>query len=148
MRIEVARGLVAHQKRRAVHDGARDGNTLLLATGKLVGALVELVLQANQAQNLGNLSLNHMAALADNLKRERNVLENGFVRQQFEVLENAADVAAKVGHTPVAHGRKVFVGNINMAARWLELAGNELDKGRLARTRMANEEDELARIDL
>ena len=35
-----------------------------------------------------------------------------------------------------------------MATRRLELAGNELDEGRLARTRMANEEDELARIDL
>ena len=85
-----------------------------------------------------------MAALADNLERERNVLENGFVRQQFEVLENAANVAAKIGHAPVAHGRKIFIGNINMAARRLELAGNELDEGRLARTRMANEEDELA----
>ena len=105
-------------------------------------------MQANQAQNLGDLSLNHVAALADNLERERNVLENGFVRQQFEVLENAANVAAKIGYAPVAHGRKIFIGNINMAARRLELAGNELDEGRLARTRMANEEDELARIDL
>lgn len=31
LRIEIARRLVAHQKRRTVDDGARDGDTLLLA---------------------------------------------------------------------------------------------------------------------
>lgn len=49
LRVEVARGLVAHQKRRTIHNGARNGNALLLATRKLIGTLVKLILQANQA---------------------------------------------------------------------------------------------------
>ena len=41
-------GLVAHQQRRTIHDGSGDRNALLFAAGKLVGALIELVLQANE----------------------------------------------------------------------------------------------------
>ena len=33
-----------------------------------------------------------MTALADRLERERDVLEDGLVRQKLEVLEDAADI--------------------------------------------------------
>ena len=146
--VEVARGLVAHQKRRAVDDGARDGDALLLAAGELVGHLVELLLQADQAQDLGDLRLDDVAALSDDLQRERDVLEDGLVRQQLEVLEHAADVAAQVRHAPVAHRREVLARDVDMALRRLHLADEHADEGGLARARMTHQEDELAGVDL
>ena len=112
------------------------------------GRLVELLLQADQAQDLGDLRLDDVAALADDLKRERDVLEDGLVRQQLEVLEHAADVAAQVRHAPVAHGRKVLARDVDMALRRLHLADEHADEGGLARARMTHQEDELAGVDL
>ena len=148
LRVEVAGRLVTHQKRRAVHDGARDGHALLFAAGQLVGALVELVLQTDEAQHLGYLRLDDVAALADYLERERDVLEHGLVRQQLEVLEHAADVAAQVGHAPVAHGGQVLVRDVDVALRGLHLSDEHADERGLAGAGMAHEEDELARVDL
>ena len=103
---------------RAVHDGARDGHALLLAAGKLVGTLAQLVLQAHEPQHLGHLRLDDVAALADDLERERDVLEHRLVRQQLEVLEHAADVAAQVRHAPVAHGGQILVGHVDAGPAW------------------------------
>ena len=89
-----------------------------------------------------------MAALADNLERERHVLEHGLVRQELEILEHAADVAAQIRHAPIAHGGKVLVGHVDMALRRLHLADEHADERGLAGAGMAHEEDELARVDL
>ena len=66
--IQRAGRLVAQQQRRILAQRAGDGHALLLAAGELVGALVELVLQAHQAQHLGHLRLDDVAALADDLE--------------------------------------------------------------------------------
>ena len=123
--VEVSRRLVADKQRRAVHNGASNGNTLLLATGKLVGHLVELVLQADKTQDLGDLSLDDVTALADYLKRERDVLENSLVREKLEVLEDATDVATKIRNAPIAHASEILVRNIDMSFGRLELASKK-----------------------
>ena len=89
-----------------------------------------------------------MPALADNLQGEGDVLEDRLVRQELEVLEHAADVAAQIRHTPVAHGGKVLVSHVDLALGRLDLAREQLDEGRLARSGMTHEEQELARVDL
>ena len=53
--IEIAGRLVANENRRSVDDGARNRNALLLTAGKLIGKLVHLVLEANEAEHLGHL---------------------------------------------------------------------------------------------
>ena len=148
LRVQVSRGLVADEQRRAVHDGAGDGHALLLAAGELVGIAVELVGQAHEAQHLGHLGLDDVTALPDYLQGEGHVLEDGLVRQELEVLEHAADVAAQVGHAPVAHGGQILVRHVDLARGGLDLAGKQTDEGGLARPGMAHEEDELPGEDL
>ena len=47
-RIEVARGLIREEQRRIIHQGAGDGDTLLLAAGELIGQMYGPVGQADQ----------------------------------------------------------------------------------------------------
>ena len=135
---------IKNQYRRIFQNRTGYGYSLLFAAGQLVGALVELVLQTDEAQHLGYLRLDDVAALADYLERERDVLEHGLVRQQLEVLEHAADVAAQVGHAPVAHGGQVLVRDVDVALRGLHLSDEHADERGLAGAGMAHEEDELA----
>ena len=123
-------------------------NALLLAAGKLIGALVELILQTDQTQNLGDLRFDDMTGLADYLERERHVLEHRFVRKQLEVLEDAADIAAQIRHAPVAHVRKILIGDVDMALRGLDLADEHADEGGFAGTGMTDQKHELAGEDL
>ena len=148
LRIQISRGLVADEQRRPVHDGARNGDALLLAAGKLIGIAVQLVGEAHEAQHLGHLRLDDVPALADNLQGEGDVLEDRLVRQELEVLEHAADVAPQVGHAPVAHGGQILVSHVDLARGGLDLAGEQADEGGFARSGVAHEEDELAGEDL
>lgn len=77
-----------------------------------------------------------------------DVLEDRLVRQELEVLEHASDIAAQVRHTPVAHGRQVLVRDVDVAFRRRDLVNQHTDERGLAGSRMADEEDELARVNL
>ena len=50
--VQIAGGLVGQENGRVVHDGAGDGDALLLAAGKLVGFVIQAVADAEQAQDL------------------------------------------------------------------------------------------------
>ena len=147
-RVEVARRLVAHQKRRAVDHGAGDGDALLLAAGELVGVVVHLLGKADEAQRLGHLHLDDRARLADALERERDVLVHRLVRQEFEVLVDRANLAAEVRDLPVAQLREVLARDDDLAARGAQLAREELEQGRLAGAGVTDDEHELAGIDV
>ena len=77
---------------------ARDRDALLLAAGELVREAVELVGQADELRISGTFSLDLVARLALHLERVGDVLVDVAVRQQLEVLEDAADVAAQLRH--------------------------------------------------
>ena len=85
-----------------------------------------------------------MTRLANYLKRKCYVFENRLIRQELKVLENATNVATEVRNTPIAHLSKVFICDIDLALGWLDLADKQVDKGRLARTRMTYQEHEFA----
>lgn len=86
--------------------------------------------------------------LPDYLERERHVLEHRFVRKQLEVLEDAADIATQIRHAPVAHVRKILIGDVDMALRGLDLADEHADEGGFAGTGMTDQKHELAGEDL
>src|SRR6185503_16474477 len=95
-RVEVSARLVGEQERRVVDEGAGDRDSLLLAAGELVRVVVELGREADQAKRLGYLGADLGAAGTDHLQRVGDVVVDGAVRQQLEVLEDGADVAAKL----------------------------------------------------
>ena len=104
-RVEVAGRLVGEQQRRVVDEGAGDRDALLLAAGELVGVVVDLRLQADEAQDLGHLAADLRARLADHLQRVGDVVVDGAVGQQLEVLEHGPDPAAQVRRAVVGRAR-------------------------------------------
>ena len=99
-----------------VHEGPGHGDPLLLATGELARQVVPLVGQADQVEHLGDLVGHDVAGPADDLEGEGDVLEHRLVGQETEVLEDAADVAAQVGHPPFRQLDDVAAGLEDLAA--------------------------------
>ena len=104
--VEVAGRLVGQQQRRVVDERARDRHALLLAAGELVGEVVELGREPGQAQDVRHLLADLAALAARDLERVGDVVVDRAARQQLEVLEDHADVAAVVGDLLARHRRR------------------------------------------
>jgi len=98
--VEVARRLVGEQDRRPVHERPGDRHPLLLTAGQLVREAPLLAGQPDQVENLRDGVRDGMPRLADHLQGERHVLEDRLVRQQAEILEHHADLAAQLRDLP------------------------------------------------
>ena len=145
--IEVAGRLVGQQQRRVVDERARDRDALLLAAGELVGIVVQLGREAGEAQDVGHL-LAHLAARpAGHLQRVGDVVVDRPVRQQLEVLEDDAEVAAVVRDLLARDLGQVAPGDRDRAVARLDLLDQQAHDRRLARAGRADEEDELAGVD-
>src|SRR3546814_11638042 len=72
----VAGGLVGQEDQRAVHEGTRDRDALLLAAGELVGEVAHLLGQADQLEDGRDLRLDDVAGPADHLAGEGDVLRS------------------------------------------------------------------------
>src|ERR1051326_2419599 len=103
VRVQVSGRLIGQQDQWTVHERAGDRHALLLAAGQLVGVAVLLAAEADQLEHLGHDPAGHRPGLAEDLQRERHVLIRRARRQQPEILEDAADLAAEVGDAPGAH---------------------------------------------
>lgn len=147
-RVEVAGGLVADKQRRAVDHGAGHGDALLLSAGELVGEVVHLLAQADEAQHLGDLRLHDGARLADALEGKGHVLVDRLVGQELEVLVDGADLAAQVRDLLVLHLAQVLAGHDDLAAGGALLARDEAQQGGLAGAGVADDKDELTGVDV
>src|SRR3954470_4321126 len=145
--VEVAGRLVTDEQRRGVDERARDRDALLLAARQLVRERVRLVREADHREHLRHLLANRRAALALHLERVGDVLGGVAVRQQLEVLEDAADVAAQQRHLAARQPREVAPADHDPAVGRLELLQQQPDQRRLAGSRRADDEDELALVD-
>ena len=110
--------------------------------------LIDLVGETDQADDLRHLALNHLEPLALHLERIGDIFVDRARRQQFEVLEDAANVAAQLGHLRAFEGAKRLATHLDVAVRRIDFLQQQLDEGRLARARRADEEDPLALVDL
>ena len=112
------------------------------------GHPLALAVEADELERLGHGRLDEAARLADDPQGERDVLEDRLVRQQPEVLEDDAEVAAEVGHLAARDRAEVLPEHVDLALRGLLLLEDEPEEARLAGARRADEEDELATEDL
>ena len=115
--IEVPGRLVREQQRRMVDERPRDRDALLLAARELVRIVVDLALEADEPQDLGDLAPDLAAAGAGHLERVGDVVVDGAVGKQLEVLEHGADPAAQVGDAPLREAIDVAAGDQHLAAR-------------------------------
>ena len=105
-------------------------------------------LRPDQLEGLGDQVLDLLARLADHLEREGDVLGDGLVGQQPEVLEDGADVAAQPRHLPAGEPVDLLAGDVDPARGGAVLPQHQAQEGRLAGARGADQEDELALLDV
>ena len=110
--------------------------------------VVALLGEADQFEHLGHLGRDHVLRSPDHLERERDVLEDGLVGQEAEVLEHAADVPAEVGDPPSRQVADLLTGLPDPAGVGHLLPQQEADERGLARPGGSDEEDELTLVDL
>src|SRR5581483_1695284 len=125
-----------------------DRHALLFAAGELIWKRVHLVREPNHCEHLRNLLADRRVRVALHLQRIRDVLGGGTAREQLEVLEDTADVAPKHGHLRALEPSELAAADHDLAARRLELLEEQADKRRLAGARGADDEHELALVDV
>ena len=141
--VEVRQRLVHQERLRVADDRAAHRDALALAAGE-VGRLAVQVLA--EIEDLGGaLDLLVDLALVDlrELQREAHVLAHGHVRIQRVVLEDHRDVA-------IARRQVVddLVADQQLTLRDVLQAGDHPQRGRLAAARRADEDHELAVLDV
>ena len=98
-------------------------------------------------EHLRHLVADRVPRLALHLQRVGDVLGRRAVREQLEVLEDAADVAAQQRHLRVLESAEVASPDEDAAVRRLELLQQQPDHRRLPGARRTDDEDELALLD-
>ena len=114
--VKIAGRLVRKDYLGLVHIGARNGDTLHLAAGKLGGTLVGLGFKAHVAKRAVNLRPDLGTARADDLQCERHVLAHRLVHQQLVILKNEADLTAVRRHAAVGKTAQVMPRHVDFAA--------------------------------
>ena len=109
---------------------------------------VHLALQANQFQNVRHTLLDFLLLRAHHAHGKGHVLVDGHLVDQAVVLKHHADSAAQIGNLPLANPLQRVAVHVDGAGGGLQLAGNQLDDGGLTGAGGADEEAELAVLNL
>ncbi len=146
-RIEGAERLVEQHHARLSRERTGDADALLLAAGELGGPAV-----ADERR----IELDHLEQLVDTLpamrsrvpaeqrRSDRDVLRDGHVREEADLLEDVADLAPQ--HVGL-HGGGVFAVEQHAARRRLDEPVDHLERGGLAGARAAQQHQQLALLD-
>ena len=94
-RVQIGQGFIQQQDPRHLHQSPCDGNSLLLAAGKLAGftlqETIDLYKPRRLCRSLDHLFFGHLIFPFPVLKRKDDVLQHGKVRIKRIALENHAD---------------------------------------------------------
>ena len=141
--VEVGERLVEEEHLRVAHDGAAHGDPLALAARELARQAVE---QVREAQNLGGaihpLADHGLVRLAQP-QAEAHVLAHRHVRVEGVVLKHHGDVAGLRRH--VVHH---LIADRDLAVVDVLEAGDHPEQRRLAAARRADQDQELAVLDV
>ena len=143
-RIEVARRLVRDEEARVMDKGPGNRRSLLLAAGQLVGELVSLAREADHSQHAIDSGDDLLSRRAGDFERETDVVADGLVGQELEVLEHDADTPADLRDIPSLEPPKIAAVQKYEALGRQFVADQKLDKGGLARAGRSHEEHEVA----
>jgi len=148
LRVQRAGRLVGEDNLAAIHQGPRDGHTLLLTAGKLRGPMVHAVAETQRGQQrLGSedaLFAGHTGVDG----RDFHVFHRRGSAEQVVALEHetkgfAAQPGQRIGVEAVDVPTRKEIG---AATRSIE-AAEDVHHGGLAGTRLADDGDEFARMD-
>src|ERR1700686_2094170 len=142
-RVEVPGRFVGEKDPRIVDERACDRDPLLLAARKLIGEFVFFSFEADDAEHLFDFRLEVPQGALGDAKGEGDVLEDGEVGKQLEILKDHADLAPQEGQVAALEAAQVLAFDVDLACGDLLLADQEPDQGRLAGTARSDQEDEV-----
>ena len=144
LRVEVGQRLVHQEDLRLPDDSPAHGDPLALAAGELLRLTVEQAfVEVEDARRLADPSVALVPGHAAHLQREAHVLRDGLARVQGVVLEDHRDVP--VLRLDVAD---VAARDLDPAAVERFQAGQHAERGGLARAGRADQDHELAVLDV
>ncbi|MNW53586.1 hypothetical protein D3C74_311510 [compost metagenome] len=141
--VEVRQRLVHEEDLRLADDRAAHGDTLALTTREGLRLAVQVLGQVEDLRSLLDALADVRLGRAGDLQREAHVVRDGHVRVQRVVLEDHRDVAV-LG----LHVGDVAVTDEDVPAVDVLEAREHAERGRLATTRGADEDEELAVLDV
>src|SRR3954454_8553684 len=142
VRVEVARRLVGEQDGRPVHEGARDGDALLLAAGELRRAVRQPVAQAHGVDQLVEPGTFGLAP--GQRERQRDVLLGAQHRHEVEGLEDEAEPVAPQPREALVVERAELLAVDDHGARGRPVEpGQQVHQRRLAGARGTHDRGEL-----
>jgi len=128
--------------------GAGDRHALLLPAGQLRRIAVQLVGQADERQAFLDPGGDLLAlGRAMDFQWEGDVVEDAGVLQQVELLENHADILARVAQFALAQARQFASGHGNGAAVGTFEQVNQAQQGRFAGAALADQAENITGID-
>src|SRR5438477_1687436 len=142
-RVEVPGRFIGQEDLRIVHERPRDRDSLLLAARKLIGKLVLFSFEADDAEHLFDLWLEVPQRAFSDAQGEGDILEDGEIGEQLEILKDHADLAPQERQMTALQAAEVLTLDMDLAGRDLLLADQEADQGRLAGTARSDQEDEV-----
>ena len=145
--VEVSRGLVAPDDLGLVHQGPRDGHTLLLAAGELRRVVLLPVGEPHERQRFGGA----LAGLGGSGARDQHwhldVLHRGEHGEQVEGLEDVAHAGGAVARLlVVGHGGQLGAADAHAARVDLVEAGEAVEQRGLAAAARPHDGDHLAAL--
>ena len=148
LRVDVARRLVRNDDIGAVGKRPREGNSLLLAARKLLRIVPRLAVKTHEAQHKGHAPADLFLLGADNAHGERHIVKHRHIRYQTEILKDYAELAAEFRDIPFLYCIEHRAVHGDSARGRDLLTHHELQEGALACARGANNEYELALLNL
>ena len=133
---------------RVVDERAGDRGALLLAAGEFAGIHAALVGEPDEIERARNLAHDVARGRAGHLHRERDVLPNRLVGEQFEILEHDAQLAAQRRNARTLQRIHADAVDRDLARRRLGFAIEKAKETRFSGSRMSDEKDEIALPDL
>ena len=147
--VQRAGGLVGQNDRRVTRQSTCNGDTLLLAAGKLVGLVLELIAQPYPLKRGGRAALALSQGDARVHQRHLHVFQQAELGQQVILLEDEAQhLVADLGQLVLVHLAHIPAIEPIGARRGHVQAADDVHAGGFARAGLADDGHELAFVDL
>ena len=142
--VEVAGRLICDQDLRTVDQCAGDGGTLLLATAELARIGIVLLAETDAFEHLRDICADFRGGFTGDQLGEADVLIDGTVLEEPEVLEDDTETATVLRDETSLHVLQGEPVDGDLALRRLELLREEADERGFTRAAAPDDEAELA----
>jgi len=125
--IEISRRFIGQDNRRVVDDGASDGHSLLLAVRERGRIFPDFGMEVDHPQGIKHLPAELFASQAENLEGDGHIVENFFMKEKAEILEDNADLSPQYVDFMVGYAQDIFSGDYDLALGRQDFPENGLE---------------------